>query len=94
MHIISYEFASKCIKGFSVSKCVISLSNHVLKNLQLFLLCSCFLFLYMWGCITHVRNKLFINMRVNSSTPSSLQIEGSSPKLGLITRGLHILVLL
>lgn len=33
-------------------------------------------------------------MRVNSSTPSSLQIEGSSPKSRLITRGLHILALL
>lgn len=39
MHIISYEFASKCIKEISVSnyvisvsKYVISVSNHVLEN--------------------------------------------------------------
>lgn len=40
MHIISYKFASKCIKGIFVTKYVISVSNYVLENLQLFLLCS------------------------------------------------------
>lgn len=49
MHIISYEFASKYIKGISVRKYVISLSNHVLENLQLFLLCSCVSFFVHMG---------------------------------------------
>lgn len=70
MHIIWNEVAREYFKGVYISKHVIIFW----KTYSCFYYILVFLFpVNMCGCITHMWNRFFIHMRINSAAPSNLQ---------------------